>query len=60
VLRDQGPHQLLWVFFQVKIQLGEGSAATVTKKMLANEGIGAFYKVCSFQCSASVIIVHFT
>ncbi|TVU22794.1 hypothetical protein EJB05_32513 [Eragrostis curvula] len=30
---------------KVKIQLGEGSAATVTKKMLANEGVGAFYKV---------------
>ncbi|KAG2586279.1 hypothetical protein PVAP13_5NG032900 [Panicum virgatum] len=29
---------------KVKIQLGEGSAATVTKKMLANEGIGSFYK----------------
>ncbi|CAO2161499.1 unnamed protein product [Urochloa humidicola] len=30
---------------KVKIQLGEGSAATVTKNMLANEGIGSFYKV---------------
>ncbi|CAL4978489.1 unnamed protein product [Urochloa decumbens] len=29
---------------KVKIQLGEGSATTVTKKMLANEGIGSFYK----------------
>ncbi|CAO2161500.1 unnamed protein product [Urochloa humidicola] len=29
---------------KVKIQLGEGSAATVTKNMLANEGIGSFYK----------------
>ncbi|CAL4965924.1 unnamed protein product [Urochloa decumbens] len=29
---------------KVKIQLGEGSAATVTKKMLVNEGIGSFYK----------------
>ncbi|CAO2175029.1 unnamed protein product [Urochloa humidicola] len=29
---------------KVKIQLGEGSAVTVTRKMLANEGIGSFYK----------------
>ncbi|VAH58824.1 unnamed protein product [Triticum turgidum subsp. durum] len=32
------------VLFQVKIQLGEGSATSVTKKMLANEGVGSFYK----------------
>lgn len=36
---------LLFVFLQVRIQLGQGSAATVTKNMLKNEGIGAFYKV---------------
>ncbi|TXG73055.1 hypothetical protein EZV62_001634 [Acer yangbiense] len=29
---------------KVRIQLGQGSAASVTKNMLANEGIGAFYK----------------
>lgn len=29
---------------KVKIQLGEGSATAVTKKMLANEGVGSFYK----------------
>ncbi|KAG8090736.1 hypothetical protein GUJ93_ZPchr0011g27891 [Zizania palustris] len=29
---------------KVRIQLGEGSAATVTKKMLANEGVGSLYK----------------
>ena len=44
--------------FQVKIQLGEGSAATVTKKMLANEGIGSFYKVCSFRCCPLSLIME--
>ena len=44
--------------FQVKIQLGEGSAATVTKKMLANEGIGSFYKVCSFRCCSLSLIME--
>ncbi|CAO2822090.1 unnamed protein product [Amaranthus hypochondriacus] len=29
---------------KVRIQLGQGSAAQVTKNMLANEGFGAFYK----------------
>ncbi|XP_057537791.1 mitochondrial dicarboxylate/tricarboxylate transporter DTC-like [Amaranthus tricolor] len=29
---------------KVRIQLGQGSAAQVTKNMLANEGMGAFYK----------------
>ncbi|XP_057546145.1 mitochondrial dicarboxylate/tricarboxylate transporter DTC [Amaranthus tricolor] len=29
---------------KVRIQLGQGSAALVTKNMLANEGFGAFYK----------------
>ncbi|KAK0592072.1 hypothetical protein LWI29_012804 [Acer saccharum] len=29
---------------KVRIQLGQGSAASVTKNMLANEGIGGFYK----------------
>ncbi len=33
----------------MKIQLGEGSAAQVTKNMLANEGIGSFYKVRSTE-----------
>ena len=32
----------------MRIQLGEGSAAEVTKKMLKNEGVGAFYKVCAY------------
>lgn len=30
---------------QVRIQLGQGSAGTVTRNMLKNEGVGAFYKV---------------
>lgn len=34
--------------FQVRIQLGQGSAAEVTKNMLKNEGVGAFYKVFFF------------
>ncbi|KAI3798279.1 hypothetical protein L1987_33550 [Smallanthus sonchifolius] len=29
---------------KVRIQLGQGSAASVTKEMLKNEGVGAFYK----------------
>uniref|UniRef100_M4DU67 Uncharacterized protein n=1 Tax=Brassica campestris TaxID=3711 RepID=M4DU67_BRACM len=29
---------------KVRIQLGQGSAASVTKNMLKNDGIGAFYK----------------
>ncbi|KAL2926439.1 Mitochondrial dicarboxylate/tricarboxylate transporter DTC [Bienertia sinuspersici] len=29
---------------KVRIQLGQGSAVHVTKNMLANEGVGAFYK----------------
>ncbi|KAI7756406.1 hypothetical protein M8C21_011646 [Ambrosia artemisiifolia] len=29
---------------QVRIQLGQGSAVSVTKEMLKNEGVGAFYK----------------
>ena len=45
------------VLFQVKIQLGEGSATAVTKKMLANEGVGSFYKVCSVRCSAIQIVI---
>uniref|UniRef100_A0ACD5U769 Uncharacterized protein n=1 Tax=Avena sativa TaxID=4498 RepID=A0ACD5U769_AVESA len=35
---------------KVKIQLGEGSASQVTKKMLAEGGVGSFYKVCSSRC----------
>ncbi|KAL0460505.1 UNVERIFIED_CONTAM: Mitochondrial dicarboxylate/tricarboxylate transporter DTC [Sesamum latifolium] len=31
---------------KVRIQLGQGSAGEVTKTMLKNEGVGAFYKVC--------------
>lgn len=31
----------------MRIQLGQGSAAQVTKNMLASEGIGSFYKVSS-------------
>ncbi|CAH2072337.1 unnamed protein product [Thlaspi arvense] len=30
---------------KVRIQLGQGSAVSVTTTMLKNEGIGAFYKV---------------
>jgi hypothetical protein len=36
--------------------LGEGSAAQVTKNMLANEGLGSFYKVCSF----GMLMISFT
>lgn len=36
--------------WQVRIQLGQGSAGTVTKTMLKNEGFGAFYKVCMDPC----------
>jgi hypothetical protein len=42
----------LLMLVQVRIQLGEGSAASVTKKMLANEGISAFYKV---RCLEAVV-----
>lgn len=35
----------LWLL-QVRIQLGQGSATEVTRNMLKNDGIGAFYKVC--------------
>ena len=34
-----------WISLQVRIQLGQGSAASVTREMLKNEGFGAFYKV---------------
>ncbi|KAJ0809523.1 putative mitochondrial carrier domain superfamily [Helianthus annuus] len=34
---------MMW-YLQVRIQLGQGSAGEVTKTMLKNEGIGAFYK----------------
>lgn len=37
---------LLLFWFQVRIQLGEGSAGQVTRNMLANEGVRSFYKVC--------------
>ena len=30
---------------QVRIQLGQGSAVTVAKGMIKNEGVGSFYKV---------------
>lgn len=33
------------VVVKVRIQLGQGSAVSVTKNMLKNDGIGAFYKV---------------
>ncbi|GER50730.1 mitochondrial substrate carrier family protein [Striga asiatica] len=36
---------------KVRIQLGQGSAADVTRNMLKNEGIGAFYKL-----SANIVI----
>lgn len=29
----------------MRIQLGQGSAASITTNMLKNEGFGAFYKV---------------
>lgn len=40
---------LLFVLLQVRIQLGQGSAATVTKTMLKNEGVAAFYKVWFYE-----------
>ncbi|KAK4740780.1 hypothetical protein SAY87_024368 [Trapa incisa] len=33
-----------WEYSEVRIQLGQGSAAHVTKSMLKEEGVGAFYK----------------
>jgi hypothetical protein len=45
------------VLFQVKIQLGEGSATAVTKKMLAEGGVGSFYKVCSVRYFDVQIVV---
>lgn len=42
---------------QVRIQLGQGSAAEVTKTMLKNEGFGAFYKVCSCEIYLYVAMV---
>ncbi|KAI7756410.1 hypothetical protein M8C21_011650 [Ambrosia artemisiifolia] len=39
-----GNVKLLQVDTQVRIQLGQGSAVSVTKEMLKNEGVGAFYK----------------
>ncbi|KAL0843349.1 hypothetical protein Bca101_016594 [Brassica carinata] len=36
---------------KVRIQLGQGSAASVTTTMLKNEGIGAFYKDVIYQYS---------
>jgi hypothetical protein len=30
---------------QVRIQLGQGSATTVARRMIKNEGLRAFYKV---------------
>lgn len=33
---------------QVRIQLGQGSAVHVSKNMLKQEGLGAFYKVCVY------------
>ena len=45
------------ILFQVKIQLGEGSATSDTKKILANEGVGSFYKVWPLRSSAMQILV---
>ncbi|PWA58325.1 mitochondrial dicarboxylate/tricarboxylate transporter DTC [Artemisia annua] len=45
---------------KVRIQLGQGSAGSVTKNMLKNEGIGAFYKRCSFfYLSAFLVFITF-
>lgn len=43
--------------WQVRIQLGQGSAVDVTKTMLKNEGFGAFYKVCSREIYIYVALV---
>ena len=40
---------------QVRIQLGQGSAGVVTRNMLKNEGIGAFYKVCFVSTNFRVL-----
>jgi hypothetical protein len=34
-----------WTSFQVRIQLGQGSAMHVAKNVIANEGFGGLYKV---------------
>ncbi|MFS8026148.1 hypothetical protein Hanom_Chr16g01483521 [Helianthus anomalus] len=48
------------VVSQVRIQLGQGSAVSVTKEMLKNEGVGAFYKVWTTHiCVISVFVVVF-
>ncbi|KAK2967953.1 hypothetical protein RJ640_027738 [Escallonia rubra] len=39
---------------KVRIQLGQGSAGQVTRTMLKNEGIGAFYESSHF----GVVLVH--
>ncbi|XP_042437562.1 mitochondrial dicarboxylate/tricarboxylate transporter DTC-like isoform X2 [Zingiber officinale] len=40
---------------KVRIQLGQGSAAQVTKNMLANEGFGSFYKKAAIGLTAGAI-----
>ncbi|KAI3669476.1 hypothetical protein L6452_40712 [Arctium lappa] len=42
---------------KVRIQLGQGSAGLVTKTMLKNEGINAFYNVCPFHICLRVAFV---
>ncbi|KAG8387373.1 hypothetical protein BUALT_Bualt02G0014600 [Buddleja alternifolia] len=41
---------------KVRMQLGQGSAAEVTRNMLKNDGVGAFYKVFSALLSPFVIL----
>lgn len=48
---------LLFMLLQVRIQLGQGSAGSVTKNMLKNEGIGAFYKVWLYKNLLCVLII---
>lgn len=45
--------------FQVRVQLGQGSAIQVTKNMLRDEGVKAFYKVLlSFQFITALISLN--
>lgn len=44
---------------QVRIQLGQGSAADVTKNMLKNEGVRAFYNVCFLHLMLFTTLISF-
>jgi hypothetical protein len=44
----------------VKIQLVEGCATTVTKKMIADEEVGTFYKVCPLSSFALRFVLNYS